>query len=194
MPVSLPSGLFHFTGEELFKRYRRQCHVRRRIKTNKGPTSEPASHKLDQIELERADGVTMEDVQSSLIEVGGGSTTGRKGTGTGHPDGRQKYPSITVLGEATHVANAPSRRKELTHRISIWITDREVSPDSELAQIKLCRYVEAVERILSSDPTLGGKAVNSAVTDHRYRSVEEVFMRKAVVTMQVYERPSTNSY
>jgi len=54
--------------------------------------------------------------------------------------------------------------------------------------------VEAVERILSSDPTLGGKAVNSAVTDHRYRSVEEVFMRKAVVTMQVYERPSTNSY
>lgn len=150
--------------------------------------------KLDQIELERADGVTMEDVQSSLIEIGGGSTTGRKGTGAGHPDGRQKYPNITVLGEATHVTNALSRRKELRHEVSVWVTDREVSPDSELAQIKLCRYVEAVERILSSDPTLGGKAVNSAVTGHWYRSIEEVFMRKAVVTMQVYERPSTNSY
>jgi hypothetical protein len=150
--------------------------------------------KLDQIELERADGVSLEDVQSSLIEVGGGSTTGRKGTGTGHPEGHQKYPSITVLGEATHVTNALSRRKELTHRISIWITDREVSPDSELAQIKLCRYVEAIERILSRDPTLGGKAVNSVVTGHWYRSIEEVFMRKAVLTMQVYERPSTNNY
>jgi hypothetical protein len=150
--------------------------------------------KLDQMELERADGVIMEDVQSSIIELGGDSITGRKGTGTGHPEGRPKYPSITVLGQATHVRSALSRRKEMTHRISIWITDREVSPDSELAQIKLCRYVEAIERILSNDPTLGGKAINSETTGHWYRSVEEVFMRKAVVTMEVYERPSTVNY
>jgi|GEM_PF-6646593 len=150
--------------------------------------------KLDQIELERADGVTMEDVQSPLIEVGGGSTTGRKGTGTGHPDGRQKYPSITVLGEATHATNALSRRRELRHRVSIWVADRVVSPDSELAQTRLLRYVEAVERVLALDPTLGGKAIDSTVANHDYYFKREDFIKRALLTLNVLEWSSTASY
>ena len=37
--------------------------------------------KLDQIELERADGVTLEDIQSFFIELGSGSHTSCQGGG-----------------------------------------------------------------------------------------------------------------
>lgn len=140
--------------------------------------------KLDQIELERADGVTLEDIQSFVIQEG-------------HKDGRQRYPSVTILGEATTATNALSRRRELRHRVSVLIMDRVVSPDSELSQVRRWRYVEAVERVLASDPTLGGKAVDSVVTSHRY-SLEgrdrEGFVRGAVLTLEALERPSTNNY
>ncbi|MBI5125266.1 MAG: hypothetical protein HZA70_03445, partial [Planctomycetes bacterium] len=87
--------------------------------------------KLDQIELERADGVTLDDVQYFYLQ-------------RGHKDGRHNYPNITILGEAATCTNAslpPSPRRELRHRISIWVTDRVVSPDSELAQTRLLRYM-----------------------------------------------------
>jgi hypothetical protein len=83
----------------------------------------------------------------------------------------------------------------LRHGISIWVTFREVSPDSELAQTKSWRYVEAIERILASDPTLGGKAVDSTVTSHEYPIKKgEEFIRSAVLIMQVLERPSVGGY
>lgn len=147
--------------------------------------------KLDQIELERADGVALEDVQSFLIQTGGGSTPGRM-------DGRHKYPGVTLVGEAINATNAISRRRELRHRISIWVTDRVVAPDSELAQTRLLRYMEAVERILAFDPSLGGKAVNSVVTSHWYTRKEgkegEEFIKRAVLVIEVLERLSTNNY
>ncbi|MDI6760221.1 MAG: hypothetical protein QMD05_05305 [Candidatus Brocadiaceae bacterium] len=153
--------------------------------------------KLDQIELERADGVTLEDVQSFLIQVGDSSSTARRqGSGISrHLDARLGYPSVTILGEATSANNAISRRRELRHEVSVWITDREVSPDSELAQTKLLYYVEAVERVLASDPTLGGKAVDSMVTSHEYTHERgEEFVRRAILYMRVLERLSTNNY
>lgn len=153
--------------------------------------------KLDQIELERADGVALEDIQSLIIQVGGSNSPKRDR----HLDGRQKYPSIIVSGEVTIATEATiatstfSRRKELRHKIYVWVAHREVSPDSELAQAKILRYVEAIERILSSDPTLGGKAVNLVVITHAYlpKGGEE-FTRKAVLIMEAKERPSTADY
>lgn len=138
--------------------------------------------KLDQIELERADGVILDDVESFLIQGG-------------QKDGRTKYPSITILGEATTATNALSRRRELRHKISLWVTDRVVAPDSELAQTKLWRYVEAIERVLASDPTLGGKVVDLVITSHEYPlKAEEGFIKKAILVMKVLERPSTGAY
>jgi len=138
--------------------------------------------KLDQIELERADGVALEDIQSFFIQEG-------------HRDIHFKYPAIAILGETTSANNAISRRRELRHEISVWITDREVSPDSELAQTKLLHYVEAVERVLASDPSLGGKAVDSMVTSHEYSHERgKEFVRRAILYMRVLERLSTNNY
>ncbi|MFQ5957663.1 MAG: hypothetical protein ACE5KK_07815 [Candidatus Brocadiales bacterium] len=138
--------------------------------------------KLDQIELERADGVALEDVQSFFIQPG-------------HIDARIKYPNITIIGEATIAANALSRRRELRHGVSIWVTLREVSPDSDIARTKLRRYVEAIERVIAGDPTLGGKAVNSTVSRHGYLTRKEgIFIKKAVLAIEVLERPSTSSY
>lgn len=138
--------------------------------------------KLDQIELERADGVSLEDIQSFSVQPG-------------PKDGRIKFPNITILVEATRANNALSRRRELNHGISVWITFREVAPDSELSRIKLWRYAEAIERVLASDPTLGGKAVNSVVTSHEYPlNVEKEFIKKAVLIMKVLEWPSTSGY
>ncbi|HHT9118255.1 MAG TPA: hypothetical protein ACFYD1_06460 [Candidatus Hypogeohydataceae bacterium YC38] len=135
--------------------------------------------KLDQIELERADGMALEDIQSFLI----------------HEDGRHKYPSVTILGEITKAANALSRRRELRHEIFIWVTHREVAPDSELPQIRLWRYVEAIERILAFDPTLGGKVMDSDVTNHRYLlKGREGFINVAVLSLEALERPSTDNY
>jgi hypothetical protein len=137
--------------------------------------------KLDQIELERADGVALENIQSFLIQP--------------QRDGRIRYPSIAILGEATRATNALSRRRELRHGVSVWLTIREVAPDNELAQTKLWRYMEAMERILASDPTLGGKAIDSAVTRHEYLThTEGEFMKKAVLAMEILERPSTSNY
>ncbi|OHB88316.1 MAG: hypothetical protein A3E19_03710 [Planctomycetes bacterium RIFCSPHIGHO2_12_FULL_52_36] len=152
--------------------------------------------KLDQIELERADGVTLEDIQSFFIELGSGSHTSRQGGGAArHLDARLGYPNVTILGEATSANNAISRRRELRHEVSVWITDREVSPDSELAQTKLLYYVEAVERVLAGDPSLGGKAINSTVTSHVYlRKGREEFVRRAILSMEVLEMHTTSSY
>jgi hypothetical protein len=136
--------------------------------------------KLDQIALERADGVTLEDVQSFYISR--------------QEDGRHKYPSVTILGEITNATNALSRRRELRHKVSICIAARVVSPDSELAQTKLWRYMEAIERILASDPTLGGKAVDSTVVNHDYYFKREDFVKRALLTIDVLERPSTAEY
>ena len=140
--------------------------------------------KLDQIELERADGVTLEDIRSFFIQPG-------------HKDAHIKYPNITVIGEAATATNAFSRRRELIHRISLWVTFREVSPDSELPQIKLWRYMEAIERILAGDPTLGGKALDSVVFKHEYyahHKKKEEFVSMAILDMEVLERPSTSNY
>ncbi len=101
------------------------------------------------------------------------------------------------MGGSTTGTNAtlpPSPRRELRHKISIWITDREVSTDSGLPQIRLWRYVEAIERILGSDPTLGGKAVGSMVIGHNYPQERGEFVRFAIITIEVLERPSTSNY
>ncbi|MEK7241734.1 MAG: hypothetical protein AAB048_03035 [Planctomycetota bacterium] len=137
--------------------------------------------KLDQIELERADGVALEDVYSFHIQ-------------SWQKDGRQKYPSVNIVGEATTGTNALSRRRELRHKISVWIMDRVVSPDSELAQTRLLRYVEAMERVLALDPTLGGKVIDSTVTNHDYYFKREDFIKRALLTLNVLEWPSTASY
>ncbi len=138
--------------------------------------------KLDQIELERADGVTLEDVQSFFIQQD-------------HKDARIKYPNITIRGEFTVAANTLSGRRELIHKVSTMITVREVAPDSELTQVKLWRYVEAIERVIAGNPTLGGKAVDSTVTGHAYHRKEEgEFIRKAMLMMEVLERSSPGSY
>lgn len=138
--------------------------------------------KLDQIELERADGVALEDIQSFFIQQG-------------HKDARIKYPSIAIRGEVTTAAKALSRRRGLRHKVSIMITVREVSPDSELAQVKLQRYVEAIERVIASDPTLSRNAVDSTVTGHAYHQKEEgEFIRKAMLMMDVMERSSASNY
>lgn len=138
--------------------------------------------KLDQIELERADGVTLEDIQSLFVQPG-------------HKDAHIKYPNITIRGEITTAANALSRRRELRHRVSVWVILREVSPDSDLAQTKLWRYVEAIERILVSNPSLGGKVTNSEVTDHVYfNKGREELIRIAVLIMEILEKPSTSNY
>ncbi|HHT9132492.1 MAG TPA: hypothetical protein ACFYED_08385, partial [Candidatus Tripitaka californicus] len=98
----------------------------------------------------------------------------------------------------TNATLPPYPKRELRHRISIWVTDRVVSPDSELAQTRILRYMEAVERILAFDPSLGGKAVNSVVTSHWYTRKEgkdgEEFIKKAVLVIEVLERLSTNNY
>ena len=147
--------------------------------------------KLDQIELERADGVTLEDVQSFLIQVGGGNTS----KADVRLDARQKYPSVIIWGESTSADNAISRRRELSHRISVWIADREVAPDSELPQTRLLHYVEAIERVLTPDPSLGGKAVNSTIVGHAYsHKGREEFTRRAVLIMEVMEWTSTSKY
>lgn len=140
--------------------------------------------KLDQIELERADGVTLEDVQFFYLQ---GEYKGS----------RHNYPNIAILGEATTCTNAISRRRELRHRIFIWLTDRVVAPDSELALSRLLRYVEAMERILAGDPSLEGRAVDSVVIKHEYfplHKEREEFVKKAVLDVEVLERPSTNNY
>ncbi|MBI4555675.1 MAG: hypothetical protein HY715_08505 [Planctomycetes bacterium] len=140
--------------------------------------------KLDQIELERADGVTLDDIQYFYLQGG-------------HKDGRHNYPNIIILGEAATCTNAtlpPYPKRELRHRVSIWVADRVVSPDSELAQTRLLRYVEAVERVLALNPTLGGKAIDSTVANHDYYFKREDFVKRALLTLNVLERPSTASY
>ena len=138
--------------------------------------------KLDQIELERADGVILEDIQSFFMQPG-------------HKDARIKYPNITILGEATTATNALSHRRELRHRISLWVILREVSTDSDLAPAKLWRYVEAIERILASNPTLGGKVINSEVTNHVYfNKGREEFIRIAALIIEILEKPPTSNY
>lgn len=138
--------------------------------------------KLDQIELERADGITLEDIQSFFIQQD-------------HKDACIKYPNITIVGEFTTSTNTLSRRRELRHKVSITITVREVSPDSDLARTKLWRYVEAIERVVAGDPTLSGKAVNSTVTGHAYHRKEEgEFVRKAMLVTDVLERSFVGNY
>ncbi len=137
--------------------------------------------KLDEIEMERGDGVALEDVQSFH-------------TWPRQRDGRQKYPAIAVWGDVTVATNTISRRKELRHRIPIWIHLREVSPDTEFLQSKLWRYVEAVERVLASDPTLGGMVVDSVVVKHGYAIAGEDFNGMASLTLEALERPSVNNY
>ncbi|MFN3467201.1 MAG: hypothetical protein ACK4WF_05815, partial [Candidatus Brocadiales bacterium] len=67
--------------------------------------------------------------------------------------------------------------------------------DSELPQTRLLRYVEAVERILASDPSLGSKAMNSVITRHVYHLKEgKDFIRRATIYIEVLERPSTSNY
>ncbi len=150
--------------------------------------------KLDQIELERADGVALEDVQSFLIQVGSGNSS-KAGVSL---DDRQKHPSVIILGEstaATYATLPPSPKRELSHRISIWFADREVAPDSELPQTKLLRYVEAIERVLALDPSLGGKVMNSTIIGHAYPHIARgEFTRRAVLIMEVLERTSTSNY
>ncbi|HHT9132495.1 MAG TPA: hypothetical protein ACFYED_08400 [Candidatus Tripitaka californicus] len=73
-----------------------------------------------------------------------------------------------------------------------------VAPDSELSLSRLWRYVEAVERILAGDPSLGGKVINSTIISHRYfhnksKEVED-FVRVALVVLEAMERPSTAAY
>ena len=180
MPVSLPSGLFILTGdihmlEDIVKQIRA-------VLQNQLPG------KLDQIELERADGVTLDDIQYFYLQGG-------------HKDGRHNYPNITILGDAATCTNAslpPSPRRELRHKISIWLTDRVVAPDRELSLCRLLRYVEAVERILAGNPSLGGKVINSTIISHRYfhnkgKEVED-FVRVALLVLEVMERPSTSAY
>ncbi|HHT9118853.1 MAG TPA: hypothetical protein ACFYD1_09480, partial [Candidatus Hypogeohydataceae bacterium YC38] len=181
MPVSLPSGLFILKFREIsFEVNVMLEDILRQIRTilqNQLP------NKLDQIEQERADGVSLEDVQSFLIQ-----TFPREGT-------HLKYPAIYLLGLETTGANAISRRRELRHPISIWVIDRVVSPDSELSQIRLLRYVEAVERILASDPSLGARAIDSVITRHVHLLKEgKDFVRRAILYLEVLERPSTNNY
>ena len=67
--------------------------------------------KLDQIELERADGVTLEDIQSFFIQPE-------------HKDAHIKYTNITIRGEVTTATNALSHRRELRHKVSIMIAVR----------------------------------------------------------------------
>lgn len=138
--------------------------------------------KLDRIELERADGVTLEDIQSFFVQPD-------------HKDTCIKYPNITILGEAATATNAPSHRRELRHRIYIWVIFREVFPDSDLAPAKLWRYVEAIERVLASNPTLGGRVINSEVTNHVYfnKGCEEL-IKIAVLIMEILEKPSMSNY
>ncbi len=138
--------------------------------------------KLDQIELERADGVTLEDIQSFFIQQD-------------HKDACTQYPNITIVGEFTTSTNTLSRRRKLRHGVSIWVILREVSPDSNLAWTKLWRYVEAIERILTNDYTLGGEAIDSEVTNHVYfNKGGEKFIRMAVLIVKVLQKPSTSNY
>ncbi|HLA37362.1 MAG TPA: hypothetical protein VJZ02_02735 [Candidatus Brocadiales bacterium] len=143
--------------------------------------------KLDQIELERADGVTLDDIRSFFLQ---GEYKGSRYT----------YPNVAIMGGSTTGTNAslpPSPRRELRHRISIWVTDRVVAPDSELPLSRLWRYVEAIERILTSDLSLGGKATWLEVTKHGYyphHKEREEFVRKAILDVEVLERISTSNY
>lgn len=140
--------------------------------------------KFDQIELERADGVGQEDIQSFFIQE--------------RPrEARLKYPNITIYGVRTTATNALCQRREMRHEISLWIMDRVVAPDSDLSQTRLLRYVEGVERILAFDPTLGGKAVDSVITNHIYLpkgTKGDEFVRMAMLDMEVLERPSAARY
>ncbi len=143
--------------------------------------------KLDQIELERADGTTLDDIQSFFLHVE-------------YKGSRYNYPNVAIMGGSTTGTNAslpPSPRRELRHRISIWVTDRVVAPDSERSLSRLWRYVEAIERILTSDMSLGGKATGLEVTKHEYyprHKEREEFVRKAVLDVVVLERISTSNY
>lgn len=141
--------------------------------------------KLDAIELERGDGVVLDDVRSFLIQ--------RTSVGQNRP----RYPSLSILGEFTAGSNALSRRRELRHKISIWVSHRVVGPDTELLQIKLWRYVEAVERLLGADPTLGGKVIDSVITSHDFLDSAPGsggFVAEAKVVLDVLERPSAEAY
>lgn len=139
--------------------------------------------KLNQIELERADGVILEDVQSFFVQIWPEKAI------------RLKYPAIAILGLETTATNALSRRRELRHEVSVWIMDRVVAPDSDLSQTRLLRYVEGMERVLASDPTLGGKALDSILKKHVYLlQGGETFLKRAILYIEVLERPSTTNY
>src|SRR3989338_3024506 len=140
--------------------------------------------KLNTIEAERGDGITLEDVQAFFVE-------------RGHKDAGRMYPNITVSGLETSAGNILSSRRELRHKVLVEIADRAVSADADLLQTRLWRYVEAVERVLSANPTLSGKAVDSAIVDHSYPEPPahgDKFVKTARLTLTALERPSVGEY
>ncbi|MFQ5956177.1 MAG: hypothetical protein ACE5KK_00195 [Candidatus Brocadiales bacterium] len=140
--------------------------------------------KLDTIEAERGDGVVLDDIQSFLAE-------------RGHKDAGRMYPNITVSGLETSASNILSSRRELRHKVLVEIADRAVSVDTDLLQTRLWRYVEAVERVLGSNPALSGKVIDSAIVDHRYPEPSthgDTFVKTARLTLTALERPSAGGY
>lgn len=140
--------------------------------------------KLDTIEAERGDGVVLSDIQSFFME-------------RGHKDSRRRYPNITVSGLETAAGNVMSGRREFRHKVLVEVADRAVSADTDLLQTRLWRYVEAVERVLGTDPTLGGKVIDSAIVGHSYPEPSahgDAFVKTARLTLTALERPTTGTY
>lgn len=138
--------------------------------------------KLDTIETERGDWVTLDDIKAFYVNGG-------------HQD--PEHPNITVSGISTSASNLLSNRRELRHRVLVEIIDRAVSIDTALLQIRLWRYVEAVERLVGADPTLSGSVIDSAIVSHEYpkESIHgDTFIKAARLTLTVLERPSVGGY
>ncbi len=138
--------------------------------------------KLDTIDTERNDGITLDDIQGYFVE-------------REHQD--PSYPNITVVSLETSTGNILSSRRELRHRISVEITDRTVSVDTDILQKKLWRYVEAVERLVGTDPTLSGNVIDSAIVSHEYPKESaraDAFVKSARVVLTALERPSVGAY
>ncbi len=136
--------------------------------------------KLDAIEAARNDGIVLNNIAAYYV-------TNRL------KDMIVNFPCIFILGEETPSANRIGRKREFRHKIIIRIFIRDV--DEEILQRQLWRYVEAVEKVLNQDVTLGGAAINSVITAHKYNPAYKagmLFVRDVSLLLEVDERYSVN--
>lgn len=136
--------------------------------------------RLDEIEASRNDGIVLNDIAAYYV-------TNRL------KDMLVSFPCIFILGEETPSANRIGKKRDFRHRIIIRIFIRDV--DEEILQRQLWRYMEAVEKVLNQDVTLGGVATYSVITAHKYNPAYKagmLFVKDTSLVLEVDERYFVN--